>query len=129
MPAECAALHGASADQHSNTVTDNVWAKSGHVRIADAVILLARPGRNPEVMPMTLRMTGSALLAIALVACSGAIDCTLEPTPAGYWPKACVIQVPEGATVTSTDGGATVVTFDGAVVATYPPCPCPLPDR
>jgi hypothetical protein len=79
---------------------------------------------------MNARMIAGAVVATALVACGGAaIDCSLEPTPAGYRPRACVIQVPNGATVTSTDGGVTVVTMDGAVVATYPPCPCAVPNR
>ena len=70
-----------------------------------------------------------ACLAL-LSACGGARapDCTLLATPAGVFPKACVIEVPTGATVSQTDGGVTVVTVDGGVVATYPPCPCPLPD-
>jgi hypothetical protein len=65
-----------------------------------------------------------------LWACGGARapDCTLVATPAGLFPKACVIEVPTGATVSQTDGGVTVVTVDGGIVATYPPCACPAPD-
>jgi hypothetical protein len=69
-----------------------------------------------------------------MLACGGSssspatADCTLVPTPDGLWPKACVLEVPSGATVSATDGGVTVVTVNGKVVATYPPCPCPLAD-
>ena len=52
-------------------------------------------------------------------------DCTLVPTPGGLFPKACVIEVPNGASVTSAQDGTIVVTLNGAVIATYPPCPCP----
>jgi hypothetical protein len=45
-------------------------------------------------------------------------------TPAGSRPRACVHEVPNGADVTFGDGGTTVVTLNGAVIATYPPCPC-----
>jgi hypothetical protein len=71
------------------------------------------------------------LTVVLLGACGGSsvsptvVDCTLVPTPDGLFPKACVHQVPSGATVTETDGGSTVVTLNGKVVATYPPCPCP----
>lgn len=54
----------------------------------------------------------------------GGADCTLMPTPDGPWPSACVHEVPSGATI-AADGGTTVVTLDGEVVATFPPCPCP----
>ena len=70
---------------------------------------------------------GGALALIFLAACGNGIDCTPVPTPNGYFPKACVIEVPSGATVTETDAGVTVVTVDGGVVAEYPPCPCPHP--
>lgn len=52
-------------------------------------------------------------------------DCTLVPTPAGLWPRACVIGVPSGATVTTAPDGTTIVTLNDVVIATYPPCPCP----
>lgn len=53
-------------------------------------------------------------------------DCSdLVPTPHGWWPAICVHGVPDNATITSGEGGTTVVTLDGVVVATYPPCPCP----
>ena len=67
------------------------------------------------------------LAALLLVACGASVDCTLVPTPNGLWPKACVHEVPNGATVSETDGGTTVVTVGGVVVATYPTCPCPRP--
>lgn len=52
-------------------------------------------------------------------------DCTLVSTPAGPAPSACVIAVPNGASVTTAQDGATVVALNGVVMATYPPCPCP----
>ncbi len=55
-------------------------------------------------------------------------DCTLLPTPGGYAPKACVIEVPNDATVSDTPDGGTVVSLNGRVLATYPPCPCARPD-
>lgn len=83
------------------------------------------------------RVCSVALAALFLGAACGdadevahaddAPDCSLVPTPNGLWPKACVIGVPSGATVTTSDDGTTVVTLDGVVVATYPPCPCPHP--
>jgi hypothetical protein len=53
-------------------------------------------------------------------------------TPGGPAPRACVHEVPSGATVDVDDAGTTTVTLDGGVIATYPPCPCadasvPLP--
>jgi hypothetical protein len=41
------------------------------------------------------------------------------------WPAICVLEVPNGAIASSGEGGTTIVTLDGVVVATYPPCPCP----
>ncbi len=76
-----------------------------------------------------VRTTIGILLGL-LLACGGSsttsntADCTLIPTPDGLFPKACVHEVPSGATV-SEDGGMTIVTLNGSVVATYPPCPCP----
>jgi hypothetical protein len=69
----------------------------------------------------------SVLTVLLSFACGGGgddPDCTLVVTPNGMWPRACVHEVPNGATVTETDGGVTVVTVGGVVVATYPPCPC-----
>jgi hypothetical protein len=45
-------------------------------------------------------------------------------SPGGPVPKACVIEVPNGSDVTFADGGTTIVSVNGKVVATYPPCPC-----
>jgi hypothetical protein len=67
-------------------------------------------------------------VALLLAACSTGPDCTLVPTPGGYFPSACVIEVPNGATVTETPNGDTVVSLNGNVVATYPPCPCARSD-
>jgi hypothetical protein len=52
------------------------------------------------------------------------VDCTLEPTPGGLAPRACVHEVPDNATVISEPDGGFTVTVDGGVVARYPPCPC-----
>jgi hypothetical protein len=49
-------------------------------------------------------------------------------TPGGPAPRACVHEVPNGATVAVDDAGTATVTVDGGVVATYPPCPCPRGD-
>ena len=67
-----------------------------------------------------------AILVFVLFACGGP-DCTLVPTPDGYLPKACVIEVPNGATG-AEDSGIVVVTAAGNIIATYPPCPCPSTD-
>lgn len=67
-------------------------------------------------------------VALLLAAFSTGPDCTLLATPGGFAPSACVIEVPNGATVSDTPNGGTVVSVDGQVVATYPPCPCPRLD-
>jgi hypothetical protein len=68
------------------------------------------------------------LLAVVptLGACSLKSDSCSEVvlSPGGPIPKACVHEVPNGATVTTDDAGTSTVTVDGSVVATYPPCPC-----
>ena len=70
-----------------------------------------------------------ALLVSAALACGGsAPDCTLDFTPAGPFPRACIHEVPSGATVTTSDGGTTIVSVGGNVVASYGPCPCPRSD-
>jgi hypothetical protein len=51
--------------------------------------------------------------------CSDVVD-----SPGGPVPKACVYAVPNGGEATFGDGGTTVVSVNGKVVATYPPCPC-----
>ncbi len=70
-------------------------------------------------------------VAASLLAAAGcgpeSPDCTLEPTPGGPTPKACIHEVPNGATVTTQPDGTTIVTLNGTVVAMYPPCPCPHP--
>lgn len=76
---------------------------------------------------LVCRIASGTLALMMLAACGNGVDCTPVPTPAGYFPRACVIEVPNGATVSETDAGATVVTVDGGMVATYPPCPCPRP--
>ena len=73
-------------------------------------------------------MRVSVALALFLAACSTGPDCTLLPTPGGLFPAACSHQVPNGGTVSETLSGGTVVTLNGQVVATYPPCPCAIPD-
>ena len=46
----------------------------------------------------------------------------------GLIARGCVHEVPSGAIVTTGPDGSTVVTLNGSVVATYPPCPCAPPD-
>jgi hypothetical protein len=71
---------------------------------------------------LTLLLT----LVPALGACSSKSDTCSDVvlTPGGPVAKACVHEVPNGATVTTDDAGTSTVTVDGSVVATYPPCPC-----
>jgi hypothetical protein len=53
------------------------------------------------------------------------IDCDdLVGTPGGLVPRACVIEVPNGAVIEPKPDGTTVVSVAGKVVATYAPCPC-----
>ncbi|HEX4405903.1 MAG TPA: hypothetical protein VH560_13795, partial [Polyangia bacterium] len=56
------------------------------------------------------------------VSCSGVVL-----TPGGPRPKACVHEIPNGATVTTAADGSSTVTLNGKVVASYPPCPCTDP--
>ena len=72
-------------------------------------------------------LAAGALALMLFAACGKGIDCTPVPTPGGYVARACVIEVPNGATVSETGAGTIAVTVDGGVVATYPPCPCPHP--
>jgi hypothetical protein len=79
------------------------------------------------------RLSGPMIaLVLAAVGCkddnkdqADAADCTQVFTPGGPAGKACVHEVPNGASVEVTDAGVSIVTLDGKVVATYPPCPCP----
>ncbi len=78
-----------------------------------------------------IRVLAYGALAAALLSLGGCgplaegPDCTLVATPAGLSPRACVFEVPNGASVTTAQDGTTVVTLNGIVIATYPPCPCP----
>ncbi len=78
-----------------------------------------------------IRVLAYGALAAALLSLGGCgplaegADCTLVPTPAGLSPRACVIEVPNGAVATTAQDGTIVVTLNGVVIATYPPCPCP----
>ncbi len=76
-----------------------------------------------------IRVLAYGALAAALPSLGGCgsegPDCTLVQTPAGLFPKACVIGVPSGATATTAPDGTAAVTLNGVVIATYPPCPCP----
>jgi len=70
-----------------------------------------------------------ACIGLAVAACTSAEQGRCDPaddvaTPGGPRPGECVHEVPSGATVTIDEAGSTVVTLDGKVVATYPPCPC-----
>jgi len=60
-----------------------------------------------------------------LAGCGSGPDCSLQSTPGGQKPKACVHEVPNGATITETDAGTTIVTLNGEVVDSWGPCPCP----
>jgi len=75
--------------------------------------------------------TAVAILVIVLptlAACGGSkgsVNCSdVVHSPGGAFPKACVHEVPNGATVAFGDGGTTIVSVNGKVVTTYPPCPC-----
>lgn len=73
---------------------------------------------------MRYRMACGAFALVVLAGCGGAPDCSLVATPAGSFPKACVIEVPSGSTVSNTEGATTVYAADGGLIAVYPPCPC-----
>ena len=81
-----------------------------------------------------IRVLACGALVAALLSSGGckdaegpaAPDCSPTQTPAGILiPKACVIEVPNGARVTTGQDGSTVVTLGDVVIASYPPCPCP----
>jgi hypothetical protein len=91
--------------------------------------------REVDAMMTTTAMRGGAwatwiLVAIGALsagcASSQADACQPAITPGGPRPRACIHAVPPGAVVSPGDGGWTTVTVDGGVVATYPPCPCPV---
>jgi hypothetical protein len=71
---------------------------------------------------------GRLLAAMMVAGCAGGPDCTLVPTPGGYVGRACIVEVPSGGSVESTDAGTIVRAPDGGVVEIVPPCPCPRPD-
>lgn len=54
--------------------------------------------------------------------------CETGITPGGRVPSSCVHEVPDGALVTLGDAGQTIVSKDGQVIATYPPCKCSSAD-
>jgi hypothetical protein len=65
--------------------------------------------------------------AVGLLACSsskGGSCSDVVNTPGGPRPKVCVYEVPNGSTTTVDDAGTSIVTVNGKVVATHPPCPC-----
>jgi hypothetical protein len=76
----------------------------------------------------SIQVVASLVIAGALAgSCSSgqqAPNCQLVATPGGLAPSACVHEVPNGASVTTDAAGASTVTLNGIVVATYPPCPC-----
>lgn len=65
-------------------------------------------------------------LCLANVGCSSSDSSCSDTTvtPAGPKAKRCVHEVPDGAVLSTDAAGDTVVSVDGQVVATYPPCPC-----
>ena len=78
---------------------------------------------------MRTGITFFALIGVvaALGACSSSGKSVCDDTviaPGGPVPRVCVHEVPNGAVVSHDDKGNTIVTVDGGVVATYPPCPC-----
>ena len=83
---------------------------------------------------MSVTASASMILLALLTAAGGcnsnaAVNCSdIVFTPGGPAARACVHEVPNGATVAMGDGGVTIVTLNGKVVSSYPPCPCPVPD-
>jgi hypothetical protein len=80
-------------------------------------------------MTMRTKLVSFALFGIlaALGACSSGGKAICDDTvaaPGGPVPRVCVHEVPNGGSVTMDDKGNSIVTVDGGVVATYPPCPC-----
>jgi hypothetical protein len=76
-------------------------------------------------MPPILMIALALLPSLAACGGSKAVNCSdVVDSPGGPVPKACVYEVPNGGSVTFSDGGTAVVSVNGKVVATYPPCPC-----
>jgi hypothetical protein len=77
---------------------------------------------------MTLRDWGWCVVVVASVACrngNGQVDCTdLVDTPGGRAVRACVHQVPNGATEEQLSDGTTVVRVAGREMDRFGPCPC-----
>ncbi len=78
---------------------------------------------------LRLRFTYATVCAIAIgVAACGktkADSCAdVVDSPGGPVPRQCTYEVPNGASVQVDGNGNTIVTLNGNVVATYPPCPC-----
>jgi hypothetical protein len=77
-------------------------------------------------MRFLLVLCAAAALAAACGQLKSSTSCSdVILTPAGPRPKACVHEVPNGATETIAADGSSVVTLNGKVVATYPKCSCP----
>jgi hypothetical protein len=81
-------------------------------------------------------MSRDAIIAAVLWMSAVSVGCGKSPkvvgvncddfvtTPGGRRPIACVHEIPNGGAISMTFDGTSVVTLDGKVVATYPPCPC-----
>jgi len=82
----------------------------------------ATPGADAAIA--TGGTAGAAGGGGASGASAGGAACDLVPTPGGPAPRACVHEVPNGAEVSLSELGETVVKVAGKVVAVYPPCPC-----
>jgi hypothetical protein len=87
------------------------------------------PVRNDAGLRMERDVDASTDISASAAGNDGGIDCNdLAPTPGGPIARACVHEVPNGATESSVDGGF-IVTLNGKIVDTYGPCPCPPPSR
>ena len=73
---------------------------------------------------MVMALLGIVAVTSACNSSSKALCDDTVITPAGPAPRACVHEVPSGSSIGEDDAGNTIVTLDGSVVATYPPCPC-----
>jgi hypothetical protein len=95
-----------------------------------ACCALAACGKPTPLSPADATGTGgsrdsAADAASGMAGASGLGSCAdVVVTPGGLIARQCVHQVPDGAAITTDSKGVSTVTLNGAVVATYPPCPC-----
>ena len=81
-------------------------------------------GRLRTIATIVVQLAFAGLLASCSSGKGGGICDDVVFTPGGPAPRACVHEVPNGATIAVDDAGTATVTVDGGVVATYPRCPC-----